>query len=100
MEAQTQESKLTYSEIKELANQQQQQLQQMSQEYKRLLAEYNKAMEMVMGRRLDQLFNVLKYKNEFPDEFVNGVVHTIEAMLTPPENTNDCDSAEVADKEN
>lgn len=99
MEAQSQE-KLTYTQIKELANQQQQQLQQMSQEYKRLLAEYNKAMEMVMGRRLDQLFNVLKYKDQFSDEFVKDTITTIEAMLTPPESSSDCDPAEVTDKEN
>lgn len=98
MEAQSQE-KLTYTQIKELANQQQQQLQQMSQEYKRLLTEYNKAMEMVMGRRLDQLFNVLKYKSEFSEEFVTSTVHTIEAMLTPPENSPEDDVSEVAYKE-
>ena len=54
-------------------------------------------MEVVMGKRLDSLFNVLKYKDLFSEDFVSKAVINIENMLTIPE-PDSCETCE-ADKD-
>lgn len=80
-----QPEKLSYEQLKDIANNLQVQLQNKHKEYQQLLVEYNRAMEVVMGKRLDSLFNVLKYKDLFSEDFVSKAVINIETMLTIPE---------------
>lgn len=92
MEAKQQE-KLTYEQVKDIANNLQTQLQTLQKEYNRLMVEYNRAMEVVMGKRIDSLFSVLKYRELFNEDFVSDAINSIEDMLTikevEPENYSD-----------
>ena len=45
---------------------------------------------MVMGKRIECLFNVLKYRELFDEDFVEDTVRTLRGMLATPENEPDC----------
>lgn len=88
-----QPEKLNYEQLKDIANNLQVQLQNKHKEYQQLLVEYNRAMEVVMGKRIDSLFSVLKYRELFNEDFVSDAINSIEGMLTikeaEPENYSD-----------
>lgn len=80
----TKKEALTYSELKTIASQQQEQLVMMKREYNSMAMKLQDAMESLMGKRLELLFNVLKYNEFFSKAFVNEAAAAIEAALVSP----------------
>ena len=85
------EDKLSYEDLKVLANQQQEQILMLKKQLERASIEYNRAMEIVMGKRLEMLFKVLEHKDLFDTYFVNDAVATIQEMLRTPATSEDSD---------
>lgn len=87
--------KISYEELKTVADQLQGQVEKYRDQYRRLVEEYNKAMEMVMGKRLDALFKVVENRAVFSEDFVNETINSIEGMLRIPEAKDEPDTAEI-----
>lgn len=96
MEA-NQPEKLSYEQLKDVASNLQMQFKNLSQEHQRLMTEYNRAMEMVMGKRIECLFNVLKYRELFDEDFVEDTVRTLRGMLATPKNEPNCAEEKCTD---
>ncbi len=78
------DNKLSYDDLKTLCSQLQEQNEAFKGQLSNLMGEYQKAMEMVMGKRLDALLKVIEFKESFSPEFVAETISTIEEMLKIP----------------
>lgn len=74
----TNNQKMSYEELENVAA-------QLSQQNQQLFARLQQADMTNMFKRLDYLFKVVKYNNEFPTEFTKSCIEEIVSMMTIPD---------------
>lgn len=74
----TNNQKMSYEELENVAA-------QLSQQNQQLFARLQQADMTNMFKRLDYLFKVVKYNNEFPAEFTKSCIEEIVSMITIPD---------------
>lgn len=82
MEENTQKTELTYDQLNAIAN-------QLSQQNTALRKQMEEMNYYNLFKRLDYLFKVLEFKDQFPQEFVEAVSKEIVDMITPAEQVDD-----------
>lgn len=76
-------NKLSYDELKKIADQYAQQVEYAKKQINELYKRYQEAMEVVIGKRLDGYLKVLEYTDKFSPEFITFAIQQIEWILGP-----------------
>lgn len=77
----TNNQKMSYEELENVAA-------QLSQQNQQLFVRLQQADMTNMFKRLDYLFKVVKYNNEFPEEFTKNCIEEIVSIMTITETEN------------
>ena len=77
--SETKQQKLTYEQLNDACN-------QLWQQNKQLVARNRELETFAMNKRLDYLFKVLEFSNQFSSDFVVNCSSEIEQAMTIPQN--------------
>ena len=76
--SETKQQKLTYEQLNDACN-------QLWQQNKQLVARNRELETFAMNKRLDYLFKVLEFSNQFSSDFVGNCASEIEQAMTIPQ---------------
>ena len=91
-EAQTEQKKMSYEELENVAH-------QLSEQVRQLYAKLQEANMINIFKRLDYLFKVVEHSSKFDIEFLEKCISEIQEILTIPENKEETNEKEEEDND-